>query len=50
VKNENGESQSKDYEKWDVQTLYVLLEGLEHSKNYVKFRNARKKKWFYCDI
>jgi len=42
VKNENGESQSKDYEKWDIQTLYALLEGLEHSTNYVKFRNARK--------
>jgi hypothetical protein len=29
VKNENGESQSKDCEKWDVQTLYVFLEGME---------------------
>jgi hypothetical protein len=38
----NGESQSKDYEKWDVQTLMHFLEGLEHSRNYVKFRNARK--------
>jgi len=44
VKNENGESQSKDYEKWDIQTLYALLEGLEHSTTMLNLEMQENKK------
>jgi hypothetical protein len=44
VKNENAESQSKDYEKWDVQTFYVLLEELEIQDTVLNFKMQEIKK------